>query len=847
MRLLSIILYELSISANLGDSLPIDTRSLSARATDPLVKTFPFPEAIQELLVLPLSGDSEMEETVLAIGSTGSLFRTHDFGMHWKRVDDVKDILYGRRSFNDVNRVYLTSKNSNNSCIVSYDRGNSFSEMKLPESEGGSNYGLRDHHNLDWYIYNSLDCDDRWCKRNAFYTKDRGQSWTPMFENGECHFTYEGRGPSQYDGDKPPTDGTEEPGMEISSDLIYCENWDEKTFDTRYYYSTNFFAEPEPQSLDIKGLNWISTHGDFVMATLTENGHNNIAISRDGLHFHRAVYPPNVQREHSPFRGFRTLQSKGSLVVFDREDYKDEFGTVFHSGKYGYEFTKVLENVYSGRHRWGGVEYTPIESVEGVILANVVTNPEEARKEKELPVVKTLISHSDGAMWNPIKGPNDQPLHLRESLNNMFMWDPSASASSSATTAAGIYISTGNEGESLSDSNLEYSTYMTRDGGVNWFKISDTPMNYAIGDQGAIIVMVSAVDPVDHLKYSYDEGATWQTYRWGYEAAVWSLRTVPSGASRRFMMTLRPSSGMDAQTVTVDFFTEGLQFCEASDFETWTPEHPQLGTKCLLGREVEYSRKIRDRDCFIGAHTGSSNRPGQRKTVKNCQCTREDYECDYTHTRDPETNECKLIDGQKIPSQDDQCKHDAIYWKKITGYRKIAASTCEGGETIEVDERFACPGKEKEFEEGKWLGTPGLKPLPINKKVLVLKILLGIFIVVMIIAVLLVVVRFRREISELLQNVGRLSPSIAGFFGGLFSKHRVSLPEDGEESLHQMQNWWHAAKSYIPFVGRRAPEDNLGFYSRMGDDERDRVLEEESGYHDDSEDEHRSEEDLGRE
>lgn len=822
MGILSAILSGLHLNSQLGDSLPIARSSLAPRASDPIVKSFPFPDAIDFLQILPVSGDTGMEETVLALGASGSLYRTHDFGIKWERVPNVKDVIMIDTSNYDINRVYLSSKGSPNSLFYSSDRGSSFTEIKMPESEmGAPSIALNDHSNPDWFIYNNLNCTDHWCSQNAYYSKDKGKTWTLLMEDADCYFAK-----------KDSSNSTDnELGMHISPDLVICEStlYDKHHFKVRYL--TGSFNDLKMQEVNIKGLRYVYVRGDYVMAMLVEDDHRQIAVSRDGIHFHRAAFPANIHPRMSFFGGFNILQNDGPLVVYEKEDFMTEFGVVLHSGKYGYEFTPVLENVYSPMYGWHTAEYTPLKSVEGVILANIVSNPEKVKAEEETPIVKTVISHSDGNKWAPIKGPSGEPLHLRQFTGNMFMMDDSASDS---PTAAGIYICTGNEGDSLTDSTMEYNTYMTRDGGMNWFKISDSPMLHSIGDQGALIVMVSATDPTDHLKYSYDEGATWQSYSWGYEAAVLSLETVPSGSSRRFLMRLRSSSGMDTHLVTLDFFTEGLQMCEASDFEKWTPEHPQLGTKCLLGREVEYTRKIRDRNCFVGAHDNGNSRPGQRKTVKNCQCTREDYECDYTHVLDPDTKECKLIEGQKIPSQEDQCKHDSIYWKKITGYRKLATSSCEGGETIEVDERYACPGKEKEFEDGKWLGDPGLKPLPLNKKKLIIKILLGLLIAVAIIVVLLVVIRFRLEILDILRNVVGSFPLVAGFFSKLFSRYHVSLPEDDEDSPHHMQNWWQTAKSYIPFVGKRQPEDHLGFYSTMDDDERDRILEEDRDYRDES-------------
>jgi Sortilin, neurotensin receptor 3, len=53
------------------------------------------------------------------------------------------------------------------------------------------------------------------------------------------------------------------------------------------------------------------------------------------------------------------------------------------------------------------------------------------------------------------------------------------------------------------------STYLSRDGGLNWAEIRKGPFIYEIGDHGALIVMAKHGVPTNEVLYSYNEGKTW--------------------------------------------------------------------------------------------------------------------------------------------------------------------------------------------------------------------------------------------------------------------------------------------------------------------------------------------------
>jgi hypothetical protein len=74
----------------------------------------------------------------------------------------------------------------------------------------------------------------------------------------------------------------------------------------------------------------------------------------------------------------------------------------------------------------------------------------------------------------------------------------------------GIILAVGNIGERL-DRQLtdRMSTYLSRDGGLNWSEIRKGPFIYEIGDHGALIVMAKHGVPTNEILYSYNEGKTW--------------------------------------------------------------------------------------------------------------------------------------------------------------------------------------------------------------------------------------------------------------------------------------------------------------------------------------------------
>lgn len=89
-------------------------------------------------------------------------------------------------------------------------------------------------------------------------------------------------------------------------------------------------------------------------------------------------------------------------------------------------------------------------------------------------------------------------------------------------------------------------------------------------------------------------------------------------------------------------------------------------------------------------------------TVANCECRRDDYECDFGFKEDEITNQCirdpdSTVDPYAIPSQ---CPPGEFY-NRTKGYRLIPGDTCvdgDSGGSRYAPSRVSCPlSKESDF------------------------------------------------------------------------------------------------------------------------------------------------------
>ena len=114
-------------------------------------------------------------------------------------------------------------------------------------------------------------------------------------------------------------------------------------------------------------------------------------------------------------------------------------------------------------------------------------------------------------------------------------------------------IGVGNVGETLTPI-ADGDTFMTRDGGLTWKEVHKGSYFWEYGDQGSIIVIVSR-SPTNDIRYTLNEGATWETYKFADEPMpIFDLTTAPSDTSRKFVLWGKPTGqGAKLATIQLDF------------------------------------------------------------------------------------------------------------------------------------------------------------------------------------------------------------------------------------------------------------------------------------------------------
>jgi hypothetical protein len=158
--------------------------------------------------------------------------------------------------------------------------------------------------------------------------------------------------------------------------------------------------------------------------------------------------------------------------------------------------------------------------LEGVHIANVYDHSEverqRGREKSQLEAFKkTFISFDKGGNWHPLRSPSrdseghgivcqgDCSLHLKGRT------DSNHNPIYSSDNSPGIAIGVGNTGIYLSQTEL--NTYLTRDGGHEWYEVRKGSHMYEIGDRGGLIVMARDDEPTSEIIYSWNEGVTWET------------------------------------------------------------------------------------------------------------------------------------------------------------------------------------------------------------------------------------------------------------------------------------------------------------------------------------------------
>ncbi|EGR30373.1 hypothetical protein IMG5_133680, partial [Ichthyophthirius multifiliis] len=509
---------------------------------------------------------------------------------------------------------------------------------------------------------------------------------------------------------------------------IFSTVYDENTNSPNIVYSEDFF---QSEQIIQKGADNYHQADFYLFLTVIPSQENKnyelrIANSFSDLNGNNNVKPhpiiiPFDNKDNLSFTIVKSTETQIFISIHqEMEDFRST--NVYVSDWRGYQLSLSL--LYNVRNEEGDCDFEKINSNQGVYIANVYDHSKveqnknlnkkklDTHKIKESHIQKnsniqlqnfrkTLISYDQGANWHPLKAPQknlngetitcsgDCGLQLvgRTDFQYGFIY--------STENAPGIIISMGNIGQYLNTNMKDLNVYLSYDGGHEWNEVLQGPHIFEIGDHGGIILASKIGDQTNLIKYSWDEGKTWDSIKIDNFFYVEQILTEPSNMEQKFIIQgykMTIEGKREQFLVSLDFEKLHQRGCKGaehpgrpdSDYEMWIPKNFK-GDQCIFGQKVKYIRRKPTANCY------NSITSTQKVVLEVCPCTEEDYECDYGFYRENNQGDCMPLNEkfsrQNLLKPPEDCQF-SYYVSK--GYQRVVDTQCYGG--IDLNgEYLECP------------------------------------------------------------------------------------------------------------------------------------------------------------
>ncbi|KAF8894237.1 vacuolar protein sorting/targeting protein 10 [Gymnopilus junonius] len=610
----------------------------------------------------------------------GNVYVSLDEGKTWKLGEGIPAGKTMMVIEHPINNQYAFALTDGLTHYRTADRGRSWREFKVPLPPALVQRPLSFHSdpkNYGYILYQGVSCDRQgWgsvCHDETFYTKEAFSDEPELLlkDTSRCQFAH----------------SSKDFKHEAHEDLIYCVAFDSSSSSnshdistSRLFSSTDFFqSEKKVEDLGIgknaKGVIAFAIVSKFAVVALKDlstgsAGEMLLYVTVDTKTWAHAQFPHATSarlRENA----YTMLESTThSLAVDVLLQDKSAIGTLFVSNSNGTFFVESLKD--TNRNGLGYVDYERIYGVEGIGLANVVSNAQDVEGRGAQKRVKTLITFDDGSSWSPLQPPSE------DVDGNGISCDPSDSNTCalhlhSVTTphnfgrifsspAPGFVMGVGSIGETL-ESYEDCDTFLSIDAGVSWTMVRRGAHKYEFGDLGSVLVVVDDEQVTDVVRYSLDLGKTWQDHDLGIKLRARGLLNLPDSTSQN-------KDVGRVVVVLLDFSKTRGRKCSDPDYEQWyAPAN---------WRRQWYKRRKPDANCYVGEKFKD---PVVHED--NCECKDSDYECDYNYVKNGD--KCEPVGPEPIPAGVCAGEDPDKTYMGSSGYRKIPGNTCVGG--VEKDEK----------------------------------------------------------------------------------------------------------------------------------------------------------------
>uniref|UniRef100_A0A3Q2QHA8 VPS10 domain-containing receptor SorCS2 n=1 Tax=Fundulus heteroclitus TaxID=8078 RepID=A0A3Q2QHA8_FUNHE len=389
-----------------------------------------------------------------------------------------------------------------------------------------------------------------------------------------------------------------------------------------------------------------------------------------------------------PLQDVQIVSTDESQVLLALQEwYQSDTYNLYQSDSQGVYYSMILENVRSTKQPEENVliDILEVRGVKGVFLAN----------QKIDGKVTTLITYNKGRTWEPLAPPttdiNGKPVSCKVPdchLHLHLRWADNPYVSGTVHTkdsAPGLIMGAGNLGTKL----VEYKEemYITSDCGKTWRQVFEQEHHILYLDHGGVIVAIKDTSiPLKILKFSIDEGRTWNTHNFTSTSVfVDGLLSEPGDETLVMTVFGHISYRSDWELVKVDFRQSFSRQCTESDYESWQLTDLQ-GERCIMGQERTFRKRKETSFCIKGKNYTSA------LTTKPCQCTDKDFICDYGFERSYTEGDRCFPDFWYDPESPPENCHLGQNYESSTGYRKVISNTCEGGlNNQQSSQQHSCP------------------------------------------------------------------------------------------------------------------------------------------------------------
>ncbi|CAI2174094.1 5724_t:CDS:10 [Funneliformis geosporum] len=625
------------------------------------------------------NAESEWDEVVLKSQSvipSGNVWRSKDAGANWDQVTDIPK--------NSATALYEHPFSNNEAYVLTRylkhyktsDKGDTWNQFTTEIQPARNDRALSFHaHRGGNILFRGSKCVNMFeCKDVTYYTTD-GFDTPPklLLENmNNCIWAH-----SNGDFDEAP------------EQTIYCIYYKgsgsmRKPSDYRLTQSEDYFEHWDYVNFntggDVSGVIGLGTIRKYLVAAVKDINSLDMKmyVSTDGLKWTRALFPSNEgpTHKHAEENAYTILESSTSHLVVDLlSSDSHNTGNLFFSNSDGTSFVNRLK--YTNRNNKGFVDFEAVQGVDGILLANIVSNHQDIDKGSAIAkLVQSKVSFDDGSSWNFIKPPEkslgdtdfqcDSKRDWQDGTCSLHLHSITTTRNIghiySAGAAPGVLMGVGNVGSYLFPYEL-CDTFLSYDGGLTWKVVRLGAHLYEFGDSGSILVIVDNEQPTDRILYSYDRGENWYEHLLKNKIRARLLTTDPDSTTTKFLLLGSIVNDHDAPNnggsnnqyymFHLDFSNLFDRNCNDNDFETWVARNLETGPDCLMGKKSSYRRRKKDANCFVSSEF---EKPAPIEEL--CQ-----------------DNKCKLSGTERIPNG--ECRDGKKTYLGSSGYRKIPGNVCD--------------------------------------------------------------------------------------------------------------------------------------------------------------------------